>query len=103
MLKNLLGRLRGGDAPQEPRPPELPIPGPPEAPPPAPEAPEPGPAETPSIPDPRRHRPGRGAAPGRRGPARQGRLVCAPQGRPLALHAKLTESVTGHLHQAEAG
>jgi fused signal recognition particle receptor len=53
MLKNLLGRLRGGgDAPQEPRPPELPIPGPPEAPPPAPEAPEPGPAETPAIPEP---------------------------------------------------
>lgn len=53
MLKTLLGRFRGGDAAEPPRPPELPIPGPPEAPPPVPETPERGPAETPpSIPDP---------------------------------------------------
>jgi fused signal recognition particle receptor len=53
MLKTLFGRLRGGDVADPPRPPELPIPGPPEAPPPGPEAPEPGPAETPPyLPDP---------------------------------------------------
>ena len=54
MLKSLFSRLRGREeTAQEPRPPELPIPGPPEAPPPGPEAPEPGPAETPpSIPEP---------------------------------------------------
>jgi fused signal recognition particle receptor len=52
-LRTLFGRLRGGDAPQEPRPPELPIPGPPEVPLPGPEIPAPGPAETPpAIPDP---------------------------------------------------
>ena len=54
MLKSLFSRFRGREeAAQEPRPPELPIPGPPEAPPPGPETPEPGPAETPpSIPEP---------------------------------------------------
>ena len=54
MLKSLFSRFRGREeAAQEPRPPELPIPGPPEAPPAGPETPEPGPAETPpSIPEP---------------------------------------------------
>jgi len=50
MLRNWLGRLRGGDAAQAPRPAELPTSGEPKVPPPGPETPEPGPPEAPSAP-----------------------------------------------------
>ncbi|WP_198378358.1 signal recognition particle-docking protein FtsY [Neoroseomonas rubea] len=97
MLKNLLGRLRGGgDAAQEPRPPELPIPGPPEAPPPAPERPEPGPAETPSIPEPTPAPPPVEVPPptAEDPPAKGGWFARLKAGLSRST-AKLTESVTG--------
>ena len=97
MLKNLLGRLRGGgDAPQEPRPPELPIPGPPEAPPPVPEAPEPGPAETPAIPEPTPAPPPVEVPPPAAEdlPAKGGWFARLKAGLSRST-AKLTESVTG--------
>lgn len=58
VLRNLFTRFRGGEVAEEPRPPELPIPGPPETPPATPDpGPGPGPAETPvpmpePVPDP---------------------------------------------------
>ncbi|MBP0463581.1 signal recognition particle-docking protein FtsY [Roseomonas sp. PWR1] len=97
MLKNLLGRLRGGgDAPQEPRPPELPIPGPPEAPPPAPEAPEPGPAETPANPEPTpAPTPVEVPPPAAEDPPAKGGWFARLKAGLSRSTAKLTESVTG--------
>jgi fused signal recognition particle receptor len=97
MLKNLLGRLRGGgDAPQEPRPPELPIPGPPEAPPPTPEAPDPGPAETPAIPEPMpAPAPVEIPQPAAADPPAKGGWFARLKAGLSRSTAKLTESVTG--------
>ena len=96
MLKNLFSRFRGDDAAQEPRRPELPIPGPPEAPPPAPELPAPGPAETPpGIPEPAPEPvPVEIPPPSAEAPAQGGWFSRLRAGLSRST-AKLTESVTG--------
>ena len=98
-LRDFFGRLRGGGATQPA--PEIPIPGPPEAPPPAPEAPpaEPLPETPPPAPEPMPEAPpGEIPPPSAEAPAKAGWFARLKAGLSRST-AKLTESVVSLLHK----
>jgi len=98
-LRDFFGRLRGGGATQPA--PEIPIPGPPEAPPPAPEAPpaEPLPETPPPAPEPMPEAPPvEIPPPSAEAPAKTGWFARLKAGLSRST-AKLTESVVSLLHK----
>ena len=98
-LRDFFGRLRGGGATQPA--PEIPIPGPPEAPPPAPEAPpaEPLPEKPPPAPEPMPEAPpAEIPPPSAEAPAKAGWFARLKAGLSRST-AKLTESVVSLLHK----
>lgn len=98
-LRDFFGRLRGGGATQPA--PEIPIPGPPEAPPPAPEAPpaEPLPETPPPAPEPMPEAPpAEIPPPSAEAPAKAGWFARLKAGLSRST-AKLTESVVSLLHK----
>lgn len=98
-LRDFFGRLRGGGATQPA--PEIPIPGPPEAPPPAPEAPpaEPLPEAPPPAPEPMPEAPPvEIPPPSAEAPAKAGWFARLKAGLSRST-AKLTESVVSLLHK----
>ena len=98
-LRDFFGRLRGGGATQPA--PEIPIPGPPEAPPPAPEAPpaEPLPETPPPAPEPMPEAPPvEIPPPSAEAPAKAGWFARLKAGLSRST-AKLTESVVSLLHK----
>ena len=98
-LRDFFGRLRGGGATQPA--PEIPIPGPPEAPPPAPEAPsaEPLPETPPPAPEPLPEAPpAEIPPPSAEAPAKAGWFARLKAGLSRST-AKLTESVVSLLHK----
>lgn len=98
-LRDFFGRLRGGGAAQPA--PEIPIPGPPEAPPPAPEAPpaEPLPETPPLAPEPAPEAPPvEIPPPSAEAPAKTGWFARLKAGLSRST-AKLTESVVSLLHK----
>jgi len=98
-LRDFFGRLRGGGAAQPA--PEIPIPGPPEAPPPAPEAPpaEPLPETPPPAPEPMPEAPPvEIPPPSAEAPAKTGWFARLKAGLSRST-AKLTESVVSLLHK----
>jgi fused signal recognition particle receptor len=98
-LRDFFGRLRGGGAAQPA--PEIPIPGPPEAPPPAPEAPpaEPLPETPPPAPEPVPEAPPvEIPPPSAEAPAKTGWFARLKAGLSRST-AKLTESVVSLLHK----
>ena len=98
-LRDFFGRLRGGGATQPT--PEIPIPGPPEAPPPAPEAPpaEPLPETPPPAPEPMPEAPPvEIPSPSAEAPAKTGWFARLKAGLSRST-AKLTESVVSLLHK----
>ena len=98
-LRDFFGRLRGGGATQPA--PEIPIPGPPEAPPPAPEAPpaEPLPETPPPAPEPMPEAPPvEIPSPSAEAPAKTGWFARLKAGLSRST-AKLTESVVSLLHK----